>query len=144
MEEAEKQASREWDSLKGLKCKDLLFKVHRQELGEFVAVRCPNCRRLIGQHVACCALQCECGAWLCALCIKSGEGWDTAAAHEHVRRCKERPPEMTDALFLSAEHWYKHIARKQHKGTLQYLSRHSDLPKAVKLELKQAFPWPHE
>jgi len=50
---------------------------------------CPHCGRRFCDFDGCAALSCECGGWLCALCLQPHV--DAAACHAHVLVCPEHP-----------------------------------------------------
>jgi hypothetical protein len=56
---------------------------------------CPHCGRRFFEFDGCAALACECGGWLCALCLQPHA--DSAACHAHVLVCPEHPVAATSS-----------------------------------------------
>ena len=51
--------------------------------------RCPHCHRIFADYDGCASVQCHCGGFFCALCLR---GFRTSeGAHAHVGRCPLNP-----------------------------------------------------
>lgn len=62
---------------------------------------CPHCGGLFVDFNGCAAVQCECGGWFCALCLRAFD--DSAAAHAHVAQCTRNGD-----VFLPLADWRRH------------------------------------
>jgi hypothetical protein len=66
-----------------------------------LTLRCPACGLAFVDFDGCLALECRCGAFFCALCLKHCDGWHHC--HAHVRDCVENTRDQS--LYLRPSEW---------------------------------------
>ncbi len=72
-------------------------------LEEITTLRCPHCHAAFFDFEGCCAIQCRCGEYFCALCFEKNENRDDS--HQHVANCRLNP--CKGDYYVSTESWHK-------------------------------------